>query len=86
MADKRRERRETLRNFIAVTARAILSFLLQITGSWLDWRILVGDVEDSEYKSALVQLMLVQALGVTPIMRLWSERLLLGWCSDLVGG
>ncbi|HKN82325.1 MAG TPA: hypothetical protein VJW17_02760 [Pyrinomonadaceae bacterium] len=45
-----------------------------------------GDAEGSEYKSALVQLMLVQALGVTPIMRLWSERLLLGWCSDLVGG
>jgi hypothetical protein len=57
-----------LRNLIAVTAGAILSFLLQITGSWLAWRILVGDAEGSEYKSALVQLMLVQALGVTPIM------------------
>ena len=54
------------RNLIALILGVLLSFLLPIAGARLAWILIVGNVDYSENKDALVRLMLVQRLGIAP--------------------
>ena len=56
-----------LKNSIAVVAGVVLSAVLNVAGSRLVWLLIVGNVESSEDKDAIVRVMLWQSLFVVPL-------------------
>ena len=54
------------RNLIAVTAGVILSFVVSLAGSRLAWLWIIGNVDQSANKDAIVRLMILQTFGVVP--------------------
>src|SRR5512132_1223436 len=54
------------RNLIAIIVGVFLSFALAFAAVRLAWLLIVGNVDRSENKDALVRLMLVQTFAVTP--------------------
>jgi hypothetical protein len=61
-----RTKSSMLRNSIAFVGGAFLSFALNIAGARLAWLLIIGNVDRSENKDALVRLQLWQALFVVP--------------------
>ena len=55
-----------LRNSIAVVTGVLLSFALSVAGSRLAWLAIVGNVERSENKNAIVGWMIWQVVAVGP--------------------
>jgi hypothetical protein len=55
-----------IRNSIAVVTGVVLSFVLNFVGSRLVWFLIIGNVERSENKDAIVRWMLWQTFGVVP--------------------
>jgi hypothetical protein len=55
-----------LRNSIAVVAGVLLSFALSFAGSRLAWLLIIGNVDYSENKDAIVRWMLWLTFGVGP--------------------
>ena len=55
-----------IRNSIAVVTGVVLSFVLNFAGSRLVWFLIIGNVERSENKDAIVRWMLWQSFGVVP--------------------
>ena len=54
------------RNSIAVVAGFLLSFALSIAGARLTWLLLIGNVDRSENKDAIVSWMLANTIAVGP--------------------
>jgi len=55
-----------LRNSIAVVAGVFLSFTLNVAGSRLAWLLIIGNVDRSDNKDAIVRVMLWQTFFVVP--------------------
>jgi hypothetical protein len=56
------------RNIVAVIAGVFLTFLLTIAGGWLAWVLIVGNVNASENKDAIVRVTLWQMFCVVPLI------------------
>ena len=57
-----------VRNSIAVVASVFLSFALNVAGSRLAWLLIIGNVDRSENKDAIVRLTLWETFGVVPVV------------------
>ena len=55
-----------LRNLLVVLTGALLSYVFALAGSRLAWLLIIGNVENSDNKGALVRLMIVQTFVVIP--------------------
>ena len=55
-----------IRNSIGVVTGVVLSFVLNFVGSRLVWFLIIGNVERSENKDAIVRWMLWQTFGLLP--------------------
>jgi hypothetical protein len=57
-----------LRNLVAVVAGVFLTFVLTIAGGWLAWLLIVGNVNASENKDAIIRVTLWQMFCVVPLI------------------
>jgi len=56
-----------LRNFIGFVAGVLLSYVLIIAGARLGWLLIVGNVDSTDNKDAIVSVMLWNTLSVVPV-------------------
>ena len=56
-----------LRNFIGFVGGVLLSYLLFISGARLGWLLIVGNVDSTDNKDAIVSVMLWNTLSVVPV-------------------
>ena len=56
-----------LRNFIGFVAGVLLSYVLVISGARLGWLLIVGNVDSTDNKDAIVSVMLWNTLSVVPV-------------------
>ncbi|PYS60992.1 MAG: hypothetical protein DMF74_17240 [Acidobacteria bacterium] len=56
------------RNIVAVIAGVFLTFVLIMAGGWLAWLLIVGNVDASENKDAIVRVTLWQMFCVVPLI------------------
>ena len=66
MLAETRDNSPMIRNSIGVVAGVLLSFALSVAGARLTWLLIVGNVDRSENKGAIINWMLVNTFAVGP--------------------